>query len=154
MAMLQVKKELRATVFDLPEVIPITRRYIETAALSDRIDTLAGNYLVDDIGAGYDVIFLSAIIHSNAASENAALMKKCADALNPGGQVVVQDFIMEEDRVRPHGGAMFALNMLVATQAGDTYTASEVQRWMEAAGLRDVICRDAPSGTTQIVGWK
>lgn len=154
MAMLKVKKDLHATVFDLPEVIPISQRYIDASGFSDRMNTRAGDYLEDDLGIGYDVVFLSAIIHSNSPAQNTLLMQKCADALNSGGQVVVQDFIMEEDRVRPEAAAMFALNMLVATDAGDTYTAAEVESWMRSAGLTDVLIRDAPSGTTQIVGWK
>jgi 2-polyprenyl-3-methyl-5-hydroxy-6-metoxy-1,4-benzoquinol methylase len=154
MAMLRVKQDLRATVFDLPDVVPLTRRYIAKAGLEERMDTLAGDYHSDDIGSGYDLVFLSAIIHSNSPAENLRLMGKCAAALNPGGQVVVQDFIMEEDRVRPEHGALFALNMLVATAEGDTYTATEVESWMRDAGLDDIVVRDAPSGTTQVVGRK
>ncbi|MDT8324125.1 MAG: methyltransferase [Bacteroidota bacterium] len=154
MAMLRVKQDLRATVFDLPDVVPLTRRYIEDAGLEDRMDTRAGDYHTDDLGSGYDLVFLSAIVHSNSPEENHSLLQKCAAALNPGGQVVVQDFIMEEDRVRPEHGALFALNMLVATAAGDTYTAAEVETWMREAGLDDITVRDAPSGTTQILGRK
>lgn len=154
MAMLRVKQDLRATVFDLPEVVPITQRYVREAGLADRIDTRAGNYLTDDLGDGYDVVFLSAIIHSNSPDENRQLIRKCADALRPGGQVVVQDFIMEENRVQPAHGALFALNMLVATEAGDTYTEQEVHAWMEEAGLGEIERRDTPNNTAQVVGWK
>ncbi|MCB2203727.1 methyltransferase [bacterium] len=154
MAMLRVKQDLHATVFDLPDVVPLTARYIEENGFSARMDTLAGNYLYDDIGSDYDLVFLSAIVHSNTPEENALLVKKCATALNPGGQLVIQDFIMEEDRVRPEHGALFALNMLVATAGGDTFTAEEVEGWMTEAGLVDIIVRDAPSGTTQVVARK
>ncbi|MFA6235565.1 MAG: methyltransferase, partial [Bacteroidota bacterium] len=154
MAMIKVKQDLKATVFDLPAIIPITRRYIEDAGLAHRVDTIAGDYLVDDFPSGYDIVFLSAIVHSNAPEENAKLIRKCANALNPGGTVIVQDFIMEEDRVRPPHGALFALNMLVATERGDTFTEAEVSGWMEGAGLVDVLRRDTPSNSTQIVGRK
>ncbi len=154
MTMLRVKRDLRATVFDLPEVVPITRRYIEAAGLEERIDTRAGDYHTDDMGSGYDVIFLSAIIHSNSYEENRQLIKRCAAALRPGGQIVVQDYIMEENRVHPERGALFALNMLVATEAGDTFTEHEVRTWMEEAGLSDCERRDTPTGTAQVVGWK
>lgn len=154
MAMTRVKRDLSATVFDLPGIIPITRRYIEEAGLAQRIDTAAGDYLVDPLPAGYDIVFLSAIVHSNAPEENAHLIAKCAGALRPGGAVIVQDFIMDDDRVRPPFGALFALNMLVATEHGDTFTESEVRGWMEDAGLTDVTRRDTPSGAAQIVGHK
>jgi hypothetical protein len=66
----------------------------------------------------------------------------------------VQDYIMEENRVHPERGALFALNMLVATEAGDTFTEHEVRTWMEEAGLSDCERRDTPTGTAQVVGWK
>lgn len=154
MAMLKVKRDLRATVFDLPGIVPITRRYVEEAGLASRIDTAGGDYLADDLPSGYDIVFLSAIVHSNSYDENQLLLRKCAGALNPGGTVVVQDFIMDEDRVTPPHGALFALNMLVATDGGDTYTETEVRAWMEAAGLADIVRRDTPSGATQIAGRK
>lgn len=154
MAMLKVKQDLRATVFDLPAIVPITQRYIEAAGLSARFDTVAGDYHVDELPAGYDIVFLSAIVHSNSFEENIRLIANCAAALNPGGTVIVQDFIMDEDRTTPAHGAHFALNMLVATDGGDTYTEDEVREWMEAAGLVDIVRRDTPSGVTQIAGWK
>jgi hypothetical protein len=154
MAMLKVKRDLRATVFDLPGIVPITQRYVEAAGLSARFDIVAGDYLSDELPAGHDIVFLSAIVHSNSFEENVALIAKCAHALNPGGTVIVQDFIMDEDRCTPEHGALFALNMLVATDGGDTYTEREVRQWMEAAGLVDIVRRDTPSGATQIVGRK
>ena len=154
MAFVQIRPDMRATVFDLPEVVGITRRYIEEAELTPRIGTLAGDYRTDDIGSGYDLVFLSAIVHSNSSSVNATLLRRCADALNPGGQVVVQDFVIDEDRVHPAGAALFALNMLVATSEGDTFTESEIREWMEAAGLVDVVRQDTLTGTAQVIGRK
>lgn len=154
MAMVRVKQDLRATIFDLPAVIPITQRYIREAGLEHRISTLAGDYLTDDIGSGYDVIFLSAIVHSNSPEQNTLLIRKCADALNDGGRLIVQDFIIDEDRVHPPSAALFALNMLVATEAGDTYTEQEIAAWMRAAGLTDIERRDTLFGAAQMHAGK
>jgi len=150
MAMTRVKQELRAVVFDLPEVVPITKKYIEQAGLSHRIDVLEGDYLVDDYDGVYDLVFLSAIIHSHPPEENIALLKRCASALRPGGSIVIQDFIMEDDRVQPVHGALFALNMLVATRAGDTYTEEEICSWMHEAGFSDVRRCDTTHGAAQM----
>ncbi len=81
-------------------------------------------------------------------------MQKCAAALNPQGQVVVQDFIMDDERTSPAFGALFALNMLVGTETGDTYTEAEVKTWMEEAGLSDIARRETDFGTTLIIGKK
>lgn len=150
-AFVRASERIRATVFDLPQVIPLTKKYIEQEGLSDRVDTIAGDYMQDHLGKGYDLVFLSQVIHSNSFDENTELMAKATSALNPGGQVVIQDFIMSEDRVSPSMGAIFALNMLVATSAGDTYTESEVRRMMARAGLSSVKRLDTEFNTALII---
>lgn len=52
--------------------------------------------------------------------------------------VVISDFIMDEDRTKPYHGALFALNMLVGTANGDTYTEKEIRKWFESAGLTKI----------------
>lgn len=153
-AFANAKPGLHATVFDLPNVVPLTRQYIRQANLADRIDTAIGDYTRDSLGKSYDLVFLSAIIHSNSYDQNAALIQKCADALTPGGQVVVVDFIMNEDRTQPAMGALFALNMLVATESGDTFTESEVRAWMKTAGLSRIARIDAEAGPPMMIGYK
>jgi 2-polyprenyl-3-methyl-5-hydroxy-6-metoxy-1,4-benzoquinol methylase len=154
MAFAKAKKGVSADVFDLGNVVPITRMYIEKAGLSDRVKTVVGDYHADAPGNGYDLVFLSAIVHINSPSENIELIKKCAGALNPGGQVVVQDFVMDEDRTTPGFGTFFALNMLVSSRDGDTYTESELSDWMKEAGLSNIKRIDMSFGTTLIIGRK
>ena len=143
-----------AVIFDLPNVVPITKKYLADQNMSDRISTLSGDYLKDDIGSGYDLVFLSAIVHINSYDENKMLIKKCCDALNPNGQVVVMDFIMNEDRTEPEVGAIFAINMLVGTYKGTTYTFNEVKDWMTSAGLKSVELKESGRGNSLVIGKK
>jgi hypothetical protein len=99
-------------------------------------------------------VFLSAIIHSNSERGNRGLLRKCTDALKPEGQLVVQDFIVEEDRTGPPFTVLFALNMLVGTESGDTYTEREVREWMREAGLTGIGRKDTEFGTTLLIGRK
>jgi len=154
MGFAQAKADLRAVVFDLPNVVPLTRQYIEQAGLSDRVSTAAGDYLTDDLGQGFDLALLSAVVHSNSPAENRKLIAKCARALNPRGQLVIQDHAMDEDRAGPAAGALFAINMLVNTSAGDTYTEAEMRSWMETAGLGEIIRKDSGPGGTLLIGIK
>lgn len=155
MAFCRRQPGLTAAVFDLPNVVPITARYVAAAGLSDRVTTIVGDYLeADELPGGFDLIFLSAVIHSNGPAENEALIAKCARAVNPGGRVAVVDFIMDDARVSPPVGAMFALNMLVATDEGDTYTESEVRGWMQQAGLSGIGRTDTAFGTAIIQGTR
>ena len=152
MAFVRAKKGIKATAFDLPSVVPLTTKYIEEENLSDEIEVVAGDYNADELGSGFDLAFLSSIIHANSFEENRALIQKAAGALNRGGQVVVQDFIMDEDRANPPMGAVFALNMLVNTEAGDTYTESEVRQWMMEAGLAEIVRKETDFDAGLIIG--
>jgi ubiquinone/menaquinone biosynthesis C-methylase UbiE len=153
-AFVRAGKGVTATVFDLPVVLPLTQKYVSAERLTDRIELVAGDYTRDELPGGYDLVFLSAIIHSNSPDQNRDLMRKCARALNPMGSLVVQDFIMDENRTVPPGGAFFALNMLVGTAAGDTYTESEIRDWMEEAGLSDIKRVETSFGSAQVNGRK
>ncbi len=97
---------------------------------------------------------MSAIIHINSPEENRLLLAKGATALNAGGQLVVIDHVMNDDRTEPLAGTVFALNMLVGTLRGDTYTQKEITGWMEEAGLTGIHLRNTPSGVQMMVGRK
>jgi SAM-dependent methyltransferase len=146
--------DLKATVFDRPEIVPITREYVAEGGYADRIDTHEGDYNEDPLPGGNDLVFLSAIVHIENDEGNRALVRKSADALRPGGRVVISDFIMDEDRVSPPHGATFALNMLVATVRGDTFTESEVRAWFAQAGLVEPERVDTPWGATLMIARK
>jgi SAM-dependent methyltransferase len=152
MAFVRAKPGLSATVFDLPDILPLTARYVAEANLSERIELVAGDYLADALGEGLDLVFLSAILHSNAPAENRRLLARCAAALTAGGQMVIQEFVLDEERTGPLFPALFALNMLVGTPAGDAYTEAEIRAWMAEASLSEIRRRDTPFGTTLLVG--
>jgi len=144
MAFVRAKPGLQAVVLDLPRVTELTRKYIDEAGLSDCITTMDGDYNTGDFGTGFDLVFMSAIVHINSYDENVALMARAFRSLNPGGMIVIQDHIMENDRTAPVRGALFALNMLVNTQSGDTFTEEEMREWLEKAGCVDI--RRIPTG--------
>ena len=154
MTFVKAKEGIEAVVFDQHSVLSLTEEFIEKEGLSDQIALKSGDFLADDIGSGYDLVFISSIVHIYSSEQNAALLKKAHGAINPGGRAIVKDIIMDEDRTSPLGGALFALNMLVATETGDTYTESEVRQWLSAAGFERIERKDIPTGTTLIVGTK
>jgi hypothetical protein len=151
-AFVRAKPDLQAVVIDLPAVLPITARYVEDSGLAGRIRLVPGDYDRDPLGEDFDLVLLSAILHSNGPEANRALLAKVAAALRPAGQVVVQDFLVDDSRTGPTFGVLFALNMLVGTTAGDTYTEAEVRAWMAAAGLGEIRRQDMPFGTSLLVG--
>ncbi len=154
MEFIKKNSSMSAVVFDLPNVIPITSRYVEQEKMDDKISYLSGDYLVDDFGGGYDLIFLSAIVHINSFDENNLLIKKCYNSLNTDGQIVIKDWVMNEDRTEPAGGAFFALNMLVGTERGDTYTGTEMKNWFTNAGIKKIERKNTSFGSSLMIGYK
>ena len=129
---------LRAKLFDLPPVLPIAEEKIAEAGMSERVELVAGDFYHDRLPGGCDLALLSAIIHQNSPAQNLELYKKIHHVLEPGGNLLIRDHIMEEDRVHPPAGAIFAINMLSVTQGGDTYTFAEVRDCLAEAGFTDI----------------
>ncbi len=138
MAFLEKNRGMRAVIFDFPGVLELARERLKDSGLADRVTLAPGDFYRDELPGPCDLALLSAIIHQNSPQENTALFRKISSALVPGGCVLIRDHIMDGSRTSPPAGAFFAINMLVATPAGDTYTFAEVKDMLERAGLADV----------------
>jgi hypothetical protein len=137
-AFLRAVPEMKATLFDLPEVIEMARERLGREGLLDRATLVAGSFYDDDLPGGNDLALISAIIHSNSPEENWNLYQKTFRSLKPGGRILVRDHIMEPDRIRPKDGALFAINMLVGTSGGNTYTYEEIEAGLSQAGFTKI----------------
>ena len=138
MAFLSQNPAMRAVIFDFAPVLALAKKRLSEAGFLDRVELAAGDFYQDELPGGCDLALLSAIIHQNSSEQNITLYKKIFRALVPGGVVLIRDHIMDDSRTRPPAGAMFALNMLVNTSGGDTYTFQEVKKTLETAGFADV----------------
>jgi hypothetical protein len=147
---------LHATIFDLPATLKITERFIREAGMADRIKLVAGDYRSDPIPGGYELIFLSNVIHGENPEKNAALIGKLAGNLQSGGRIVVKDHILDESRAHPPVGAIFSMLMLLTTDGGRCYSFGEIKSWMERAGLSQVQQIDLPPplNSALVIGTK
>ncbi|MFN3683903.1 MAG: methyltransferase [Fimbriimonadaceae bacterium] len=136
-AFLRANPDAEATLFDLPDVVPLARRRLAEEGLSHRVRIVAGDLHQDALPGGHDLALLSAIIHMNSPEENLALFRKCREALEPGGRVVIRDHLMSDDRTSPRAGALFAVNMLAATAGGRTYSLRELSELLREAGFEE-----------------
>jgi SAM-dependent methyltransferase len=135
LAFVRAVQGLRATVFDLPAVVEMAKERIAAAGLLDRFEFVAGDLRTDPLPGGHDLAFVSAIVHMLGPAENVALLCKVRDALVPGGRIVIRDHVMSPDRTAPRAGALFAVNMLLGTEAGGTFTLDEMTSWLVEAGF-------------------
>lgn len=137
-ALLENNPNLSATLFDLALVIEITRERIAGTKFASRISYIEGDFNKDALPTGHDTMLLSAIIHINGRERNRSLFSKSYQALEPNGLLIIRDHIMDESRISPSDGAIFAVNMLVATREGNTYTFREISEDLIIAGFHDV----------------
>jgi predicted O-methyltransferase YrrM len=140
--------ELEATVFDLEKTRPFAEKTIKRFGLAGRVRFEAGSYLKQELPGGYDVLWMSHVLHGEGYDACQGMIKKAWRALEPGGMIIVHDFILDGSRTQPLFPALFSLNMLVATEEGRAYTEGEISDLLEAAGFREIM-RIPWSGPTE-----
>ena len=138
MAFLEKNPKMSAVLFDLPDVITMAEKRLEEEGLLERVELVPGDFYKDVLPEGCDLALLSAIIHQNSPQENLDLYGKIHRALVPGGKLLIRDHVMDPDRTSPPQGTLFAINMLVNTKGGDTYTFDEIRSNLETAGFGEV----------------
>ncbi len=151
-AFAQANPELRAEILDLASVVLIARKHIEEAGVAAQVTPRVGDLRAGLFGGGYDLVLISAICHMLGPDENRELLAKSFAALAPGGRVVVQDFILDPDRAGPRMAALFALNMLVGTAGGNTYTEAEYALWLREAGFPEIRRVNLPGPASLMIG--
>ncbi len=140
-----------ATLFDLPAVVPIAQEQMTSRGLTGRVRLVGGNYHTDPLPGGANIAWLSAIAHQNSRAENRALFSKIHAVLPPGGVLLIRDMVLDETRTRPAAGALFAVNMLVATEGGNSYTLSEYREDLEQAGFVGVALNHEDEGMNALI---
>ena len=146
--------KVRITAVDLPEVLEVTQRIAERYGIGDRLTTVAGDMTEVDFGSRHRVATIGQILHAHDAVSNRKLLEKTYAALAPGGVVAIAEFLVEPDRSGPLMGLIFAANMLVNTEAGNTYSFEEVHGWLRDAGFEQVKTLDVPGPSPLILATR
>ncbi len=133
-ALEMAKKGVAVTLFDTVETIKIAKKFAAQHKVKS-IRFVEGDFLADSIGVGYDLIFISQIFHAYSEEENIALLRKCYQAMNPGGRVLIQEFYINHGKTYPPQSALFSINMLVNTEAGRCYSPNEMRGWLSETGF-------------------
>jgi hypothetical protein len=145
---------LRATVYDLPTTRPFAEKTIKQFKLADRIKFADGNYLSDPIDGRYDAAWLSHILHGEGPDECRMIIQKTVEALEPGGMIIVHEFILNNSMDGPLFPTLFSLNMLLGTDSGQAYSERQIMDMLAAAGVKDMrrIDVQSPNDSGIIIG--
>jgi len=145
---------VRVTAVDWAEVIPVTQKVAARFNLADRFTYISGDLGTVDFGTGYNVATLGQILHSEGKQRSRELIAKVFAALAPGGTIAIAEFLVNADRTGPVNGLLFAVNMLVATDNGDTFSFEEISAWLKEAGFVNPRTLDAPGPSPLILATK
>lgn len=153
-AFAQANPSLQVELLDLPDVLPIAQRHINEADLAQRIKPRPGDLRTDSLGQGFDLILISAICHMLGPDGNRDLLKRAHAALVPNGRIVISDFILEADKTSPKQAALFALNMLVGTRDGSTYSEDEYAAWLREAAFHNITRQRLPGPANLMIATR
>jgi len=153
-ALAQSSPNVRVTAVDWHGVIPVTQKTVARFGLSERFAFREGDLQEADFGSGHNVATLGHILHSEGVERSKALLKKTFAALAPGGTIAIAEFLVNAERTGPLNGLTFAINMLVNTDCGDTFSFEEISGWLRAAGFKDARTLATHGPSPLILGTK
>jgi ubiquinone/menaquinone biosynthesis C-methylase UbiE len=148
---LGVNKQATGTQLDWPNVNKIGRGFVTNFGVADRFQTIDGDFHTTDFGTEkYDFAVYAHIAHQESPAGNVAIFRKFRKALKPGGTLVVNDFILNDDRTGHPFALLFASQMLVVTKDGFTYRQSDYREWLAEAGFKSVDIVPTPTPSTLV----
>jgi 3-hydroxy-5-methyl-1-naphthoate 3-O-methyltransferase len=153
-AIAQSSDSVRVTAVDWPDVLPTTRRTAEKFGLADRFTFVGGDLLSVNFGNNHAAATLGHILHSEGEARSKKLLAKVFNALAPGGTIGIAEFLVNASRTGPVMGVFFAVNMLVNTDEGNTYSFEEISSWLRDAGFINPRTVDAPGPSPLILANK
>ncbi|HEY7090952.1 MAG TPA: class I SAM-dependent methyltransferase [Tepidisphaeraceae bacterium] len=153
-ALAEQSPQVRVTAVDWERVLPVTRRIATKRNVVDRFTFVPGDINTVNFGTGHDIATLGHIIHSEGEARSRKLIKRVFDALAPGGTIAIGEFLVNDDRTGPPNGTIFAVNMLVNTDEGDTFSFSEISSWVKQVGFVEPRTLEAPAPSPLVLATK
>jgi SAM-dependent methyltransferase len=148
LAFLAKNPRLRATVCDRAAALDVAKEIAATHRAGRRLTYLPLDFTQELIPGAYDVIWYSNVLHIYSPEVNQAVFRRALAALAPGGRFIIQDaFLYGREGLFPAESSLFALSMLLFTEGGNTYSASETRTWLKDAGFRRINLLRIKKGT-------
>jgi len=150
----QKSPQVRVTAVDWAGMIPTTKRITQKFGVEERFNYVEGDILEANFGTGYDIATLGHILHSEGEDRSRQLLAKTFRALKSGGTIAIAEWLVNDDRTKPLPSLMFAVQMLVNTEKGDTFSFNEIKKWLEETGFKKVRKLEAPGPSPLILATK
>jgi cyclopropane fatty-acyl-phospholipid synthase-like methyltransferase len=140
---------------DWEAVLAVTEENARAAGLANRFSKIVGDAFTADLGTDYDAVLVPNFLHHFNIADCTRFLRRVHASLRPGGQVVIVEFVPNEDRVTPPGAAGFAMVMLGTTPEGDAYTFAEYRSMLRDAGFGEASLHPLlPTAQSAVVATK
>lgn len=147
--------QLRAIVLDLPPVVEVTREFIASHGVADRVSALAGDFTRDVLPAGSDVVIMASNLPQYGREIVQAVITRAFAALAPGGEMHLIGEMLDAARTGPRDPALWGLAEALWGSTGLAHSVAECQAYFERAGLRDVAAHEfVPGVLTRVTGMR
>jgi hypothetical protein len=127
---------LQAILLDIPPVCLVANEYITRYGLSHRITTLVADMWNSPYPAA-DIHLYSNVFHDWSPEKARFLAKKSYDSLESGGQIVIHEMLLNNDKSGPMAAAGLFMTMLLCTE-GNQYSAAELSAVLTEAGFKEI----------------
>ncbi len=136
---------IRATLFDREKVMPIAREFL--GAEGADIALVAGDFTESLPPGPFDLAYLGNVFHIYGPETDFGVVRDVYGLLRPGGTIAIQDQVWN----RSPRAAMFAVNMLQATEEGGVWTEEQFRGWLAQAGFEGVEVADLETTQAQLI---
>jgi 2-polyprenyl-3-methyl-5-hydroxy-6-metoxy-1,4-benzoquinol methylase len=150
-AIAQQSLHVRVTAVDWPGVIPVTKKAAARYGLADRYTFIAADLHLANFGRGHAIAVLGHILHSEGEARSRRLLSKTLEALAPGGTIAIAEILADAQRRTAAPALIFAVNMLVNSDEGDTFTFEEIRGWLQETGFEHVRTVNAPGPAPELI---
>jgi 3-hydroxy-5-methyl-1-naphthoate 3-O-methyltransferase len=121
---------MRAAVFEKSPVDGVARKAIAGRGFSDRVEVIAGDVFKDALPGGFDAHLISNVLHDWDEPEVRKILKASAEALEPGGLLVIHDAYINPEKTGPLPVAAYSA-LLMHSSEGKCYSTREMQVFLD-----------------------
>ena len=154
LALTEAYPQLRATVIDLPTVIPITQRFLAEAGATDRVQVVAADVVHAPVPGTYDVAVVRSLLQVLSPEDALQALRHIGAALHPGGRLYIVGRILDDSRLAPVDTVGFNVVFLNIFDDGRAYTEGEHRIWLTAAGFTEMARVPLPEGVSIMTARK
>ena len=149
---LAVNPAASAVQIDWANVNALARDFVTSRGVGDRFETRDGHFLELDYGeAEYDVIVYSQMAHGFTPAENREAFAKIHRALKPGGTLLINEYLLEEDGTAHPWVLLFSTNILFHSPKGIGWRIDEYESWLKEAGFTSFERVETPLPATLVL---